>query len=542
VEIEGNVVDVFEERIYPARIVIQGNKIKEIKRIDSEQRNYILPGFIDSHIHIESSMLCPSRFAQVVIPHGTVATVSDPHEIANVLGIDGIKYMIEDSKNTPLKIFFTAPSCVPATTFETNGAELDAKAIEEIFKMERIVALGEVMDFEAVINREPYIMNKIEVAKKLGKRIDGHAPLLRGERLVRYISAGIETDHESVFYDEALEKAKLGMKIMIREGSTAKNMQALIELAKDYDCFFVGDDVTVNDLIKGHLDELLKKAVELGLDPIKAIKCVTKNPALHYALPVGLLRENDFADLVICSDINNFNVEKVFINGELVALNGESLFEINPIQIKNTMKTPIVIPEKLKIYAKGEIALVNVIGVIEDQIVTKHLIEEFKIKNGEIKADPDRDLLKIVVVERYGHGNISVGFINGFGFKDCAIASSIAHDSHNIIAVGDRDEMICEAVNMLIAIGGGLSFANKNQKEIVDLPIAGLMSIHPPKEVAKKLEKLHALLYKMGCKIKNPFITLSFMSLLVIPELKISDRGVFDVNKRSFIPLISSLR
>jgi adenine deaminase len=543
VEIEGNIIDVFEEKIFTGRIEVERNRIKKITKINKELKEFITPGFVDAHIHIESSLLCPSRFAEVVVPHGTIATVSDPHEIANVLGIEGIKYMIEDAKEVPLKIFYTAPSCVPATAFETNGAELDAIALEEIFKLERIVALGEVMDFEAVINRDKYIMDKIQLAKKLGKKIDGHAPLLRGEKLVKYVSAGIETDHESVYYEEALEKAKLGMKIMIREGSTAKNMNELIRLAKEgYECFFVGDDVIVTDLIKGHLDLLLKKAVELGLDEIKALKCVTKNPVLHYNLPVGLLREGDIADFLVLNDLKNFKVEKVFIEGELVAKSDECLFKTKPKITGNTIKAELLKEDRLKINAKGKEALVNVIGVIEDQIITKHLTEKMEINNGEIKPDVSKDILKIVVVERYGYGNISLGFIKGFGLKNCAIASSIAHDSHNIIAVGDRDDLICKAVNMLILRGGGLSYSSDEEVDVLELPIAGLMSAEEPARVSMKLEKLHEKLYKKGSKLRNPYITLSFMSLLVIPELKIGDKGLFDVNNKKFIPLVKEVR
>lgn len=541
-EIEGNIIDVFEEKIFTARIEVKGNRIRKITKINKELKELITPGFVDAHIHIESSLLCPSRFAEVVVPHGTIATVSDPHEIANVLGIEGIKYMIEDAKQVPLKIFYTAPSCVPATAYETNGAELDAIALEEVFRLERIIALGEVMDFEAVINRDKYIMDKIELAKKLGKRIDGHAPLLRGEKLAKYVSAGIETDHESVYYEEALEKAKLGMKIMIREGSTAKNMNELIRLVKEgYECFFVGDDVIVTDLIKGHLDLLLKKAVELGLDEIKALKCVTKNPVLHYDLPVGLLREGDIADFLVLNDLKNFKVEKVFIDGELVAKDGECLFKTKPKITGNTVKAEVLKEDKIKVNVKGKEALVNVIGVVEDQIITKHLVEKIDIKNGEIKPDASKDFLKIVVVERYGYGNICVGFIKGFGLKNCAIASSIAHDSHNIIAIGDRDDLICKAVNMLILKGGGLSYASDEENNILELPIGGLMSAEEPEIVSTKLEKLHEKLYKKGSKLRNPYITLSFMSLLVIPELKIGDKGLFDVNNKRFIPIVKEV-
>ncbi len=541
-EIEGNIVDLFEDKIYSGSLEIKEGRIIKIKKFDKIFERYIIPGFVDAHIHIESSLLCPSRFAEVVLPHGTIATVSDPHEIANVLGIEGIKYMIEDSKQVPMKIFFTAPSCVPATVYETNGATLGVKEIEEIFKLERIVALGEVMDYEAVIERDPYVMAKIEIAKKLGKRIDGHAPMLRGEKLRKYVEAGIETDHESVYYEEALEKAKLGIKIMIREGSTAKNMKELIRLLdQGFECFLVGDDVLVNDLINGHLDYILRKAVlEFGIDPMKALKSVTKNPVLHYGLPVGLLREGDPADFLIVDDLRSLKIEKVFVDGKLVAEKGIALFKVEPKVTGNTMRANLLTEDKLKIRAKGKSTKVNVIGVVEDQIITKHLIEEMRVIDDEVKTDTSKDILKITVVERYGHGNISTGFVKGFGFKDCAIAASIAHDSHNIIAVGSDDKLLCKAVNMLIENGGGLSLASKEREDLLRLNIAGLMSPEEPKQVAEKLVKINEELYNLGCVLKNPYITLSFMSLLVIPELKISDKGLFDVKRREFINVVEN--
>lgn len=540
-EIKANLVDIFEEKIYPAKILIEGNRISSIKKI-SEAENYALPGLVDAHIHIESSLLSPSRFAEVVVPHGTVATVSDPHEIANVLGIEGIKYMIEDSRNVPLKIFYTAPSCVPATIYETNGAKIGPKEIREIFNLERIVALGEVMDFIAVIKEEEEMLEKIRIAKELGKRIDGHAPLLKGDMLKKYVSFGIETDHESVSYEEAIEKALLGMKVMIREGSTAKNMKELIKLAKEgYDCFLVGDDVIVSDLIKGHIDYLLSLAVSFGLDEIKAIQCVSKNPVSHYKIPVGLLREGDPADIVITEDLKKFKVKEVYIEGSLVAKNGIALFKPKPKETINTMKVNKLRAEDLKIKIKANLIEANVIGVIENQIVTEHLREILKVEDNEIKSEQKKDVLKITVIERYGKGNKSIGLIKGFGIKDCAIASSVAHDSHNIISVGTDDDLIAKAVNLIIEKGGGLSFASYDRSEILELSVAGLMSIDDPLRVAEKLEKLHSLLKRHDCALENPYITLSFMALLVIPKLKISDKGIFNVEKQEFIPLVSKI-
>jgi len=539
-EIEGNLVDLHNDTIYPCKITVENGIIKRIVKTNKEYNIFIVPGYVDSHIHIESSLLCPSRFAEVVIPHGTVATVSDPHEIVNVLGIEGIKYMIEDSKQVPLKIFYTAPSCVPATIYETNGAIISYKEIEQMFSYENVIALGEVMDYEAVINEDEEILKKIEVAKKYKKVIDGHAPLLRGEKLKKYISFGISTDHESVYYEEGLEKVKLGIKLMIREGSVAKNMKELINLLKEgYECFIVTDDILVSDLLKGHLDFLLNLAVtEYNIDPLKALKSVSLYPISHYKIPVGLLKEGDYADFNLIKNLKDFTPLEVYINGKLVAKDGNILFKFTPKITGNTVKASKLTPENIKIFSKKDKVKVNVIGIVENQIITKHLIEELDVINYEVKPNINKDILKIVVVERYGYGNISVGFIKGFGFKDCAIASSIAHDSHNIISVGTNDELIANAVNLIISNGGGLSFVSKEIQECLDLPIAGLMSYSEPLKVSEKLERLNYYLKLHGCKLNNPYITLSFMSLLVIPELKISDKGLFDVKNFKFIPLI----
>jgi len=537
-KIEGNIVDVVNEDIFPAEIDIRGNRILEIKKVNKNFNRFILPGFVDAHIHIESSMLCPSRFAEAVIPHGTVAVIADAHEIANVMGLEGIKYMLKDSSTTPLKTFFTAPSCVPSTQFETNGGILSSKEISELFLNERVVALGEVMNYEAVVNSEKDIIEKIEVAKKFGKVIDGHAPLLRGEKLRKYVSYGISTDHESISYDEAKEKVLLGMKIMIREGSVAKNMKELIKIVNEgYESFLVSDDILASDLINGHIDNLLRLSVEYGIDPIKALKCVTINPVQHYKLPVGILKLNDYADLVIVDNLKNFSVKEVYINGNLVAKENKPLFSAKPATTGNTMKASPLTVERIKVYSNKNKVTVDVIGIIPNQIVTEHLVEEMHVKDGLLIQDSSRDILKIIVYERYGYNNLSIGFIKGFGLKVCALASTIAHDSHNIVAVGSDDYLIVEAVNELIKVGGGICAVDSKDKIILPLPIAGLMTDENAEIVAYKIKQINSFLKDHGCTLDNPIITLSFMTLLVIPKLKIGDKGIFNVISQQFIPL-----
>lgn len=536
--IEGNLVDVFEEKIFPAIVKIKEDKIYEIKKTNKEYERFILPSLIDAHIHIESSMLTPSRFSEVVSIHGTTSVISDPHEIANVLGIDGIKYMIKEAEASNVKIFYTAPSCVPATKFETSGAILGIKEIEKLMRLEKIVGLGEVMNFPGVINGDKEIMKKIEIAKKYNKPIDGHCPGLSGKKLKKYISAGISTDHECTSLKEAEEKLKLGMKIMIREGSSAKNMEDLIEIAKENDeCFLVSDDKHLEDLIKGHVNFLLKRAVELGVDPIKAIKMVSLNPALHYKLPVGLLRIGDPADIVVVNDLKNFNVIENWIDGKLIARKGKLLRRCKKkIKIKNSFRLKKIEPKRFEIKTnKKENIKIRVIKVIENQIITKSETVILKKLSSDIK----KDILKIAVVERYGHNRIGIGFVKGFCLKAGAIASSIAHDSHNIIVVGTNDKDMSYAVNYIRKIRGGIAVV-KNKKIIgkIELPVAGLMSNKSSGYVIKKLKDIHEKIRKLGCNLKSPLMHLSFLALLVIPELKISDYGLFDVNRFEFVDLI----
>lgn len=536
-ELEGNLVDVLDGKIFPAVVRIDNGRIIEIEKTDGKFDCFLLPGFIDVHIHVESSMLTPSRFAELAAVHGTTSIVTDPHEIANVLGIEGIQFMIRDSKQSPLKMFFTAPSCVPATPFETSGAMLTSKEIEQLMQLPEIVALGEMMNFPGVVHGDKEVMKKIEVAKKFGKPVDGHCPGLSGEELKKYVSAGISTDHECVTMEEAEEKMRLGMKIMIREGSSAKNMDALISLAKNNsdNCFLVSDDLHCDDLMKGHINLLLRKAVSLGVNPLDAIRMVTLNPAGHYKLNSGLLRIGDAADITVVDNLEDFNVLETWIDGKLVAKNGKALFGVKESEPVNFFELEKKEARDFEISTeKKDFVDVNVIEIVRDQIVTKKTTAALPVKDGKILPDLENDILKIAVVERYGKNNLAVGFVRGFNLKKGAIACSVAHDSHNVIAVGTGDEYIAKAVNTIREMRGGLVAVNDEIVKL-DLPVAGLMSSENAEKTDEKLEKLIESAKNM-CGF-NPFTTLSFLALLVIPELKISDKGLFDVGKFSFISL-----
>ncbi|MBD3191276.1 MAG: adenine deaminase [Candidatus Heimdallarchaeota archaeon] len=536
-KIQGNIVDVFSEEIYPAEIKFDHGIITNINRVQKKGRYYILPGLVDAHIHIESSLLTPSRFAEVTVPHGTVATVSDPHEIANVLGIEGIDYLEKDGKNVPLKFFWTAPSCVPATPFETSGATLGPESIKELLNRSSVVSLGEVMNYPGVVNGDPTILKKINLAKAAGKPIDGHCPGLSGKDLKKYVATGISTEHEAVTLTEAQEKAALGMKIMVREGSSAKNLEDIISVKGER--FLVSDDKHPHDLLKGHLNVLLKKVVTLGPSPIEAIKMVSKNPILHYDLPVGLLREGDPADFVLVKDLKNFRVVETWIEGVLVAKKGKALFSVNPVKRRNTIKLEKTFSHNFEIRSKEERPKVRIIKVIKNQIYTEELQEKMVAYEGKLLPNIEKDLLKIATVERYGHGNIGLGIVHGFGLKTGAIASSVAHDSHNIIVVGTNAEDMASAVNSIKALGGGLVVVKKEKlKASLALPVAGLMSTRKASTVAKALKKLHKVTKKLGCVLPSPFMTLSFLALLVIPKLKLSDQGLFDGEKFAFVDLI----
>ena len=537
--VSGNIVDVVEGRIYPGKIFIRNGVIIGIKREKvGGYANFILPGFIDSHIHIESSMLPPGIFAKQAVRFGTVATISDPHEIANVCGIEGIKYMIEEGERTPFKFFFGAPSCVPATAFETSGAKIDAKDIEFVFKNFNITYLSEMMNFPGVINEVPDVIAKIDVAKKFGYPIDGHCPGLRGEDLKKYISKGITTDHESLSRDEAEEKILNQMKILIREGSAAKNFDALMPLLGKYPhmVMFCSDDLHPFELQKGHINLLVKKAVGVGYDLFDVLRAVSLNPVVHYQIPVGLLRVGDDADFIIVDNLEDFNVLETYIQGKLVANKNGTTFEIETTRLINNFNIGFITKEQLNLYVTSS-KKIRVIEAIDGSLATNSIVEEAKVEDGFAISDPERDILKIVVVNRYSTSAPSIGFVKGFGLKKGALATSVAHDSHNIIALGVSDEVIVRAVNLIIESKGGMAFVDDNKEEVLPLPIAGLMSDLPVERVSEVYLKIEEAVKNAGSKLTSPLMTLSFMSLLVIPSLKISDRGLFDVDKFQFTSL-----
>lgn len=533
-QISGQIVDLVNSRIFPGVVSVEDGKIVSVNEMEVKEKQYIMPGFVDSHVHIESSMVVPSEFARMAVCHGTVATVSDPHEIANVMGVEGVKYMISNGKRVPFKFFFGAPSCVPATSFETSGFTLDAKAIEELMQMDDIHYLAEMMNWPGVVFGDAEVLKKIEAAKKAGKPIDGHAPAVTGDNIVKYAATGISTDHECFTIEEAEEKIGLGMKILIREGSAAKNFEALIPLMASHPemLMFCSDDKHPNDLAKGHINQLVKRAIDLGYNIMDVLKAASLNVVKHYNLNVGLLQKGDDADFIVLDNLEELNVLQTYIKGVLVAEKGISMMEHLETEPINNFKV-----EPIKV---ADIALadcgkrIKVISCIDGQLVTNTVVAEPKVENGSIVSDIERDILKLVVVNRYEKTQPAVSFILNMGLKQGAIASSVAHDSHNIVAVGATDEDIVKAVNLLIDNGGGVVTVGNGETVILPLPVAGLMSNGDGYQVADDYEKADALAHKLGTMLHAPFMTLAFMSLLVIPELKLSDKGLFDGSKFAF--------
>ncbi len=535
--VKGNIVDVVNKEVFKGEIFIENGLIVDIAKKNVDENVYILPGLIDSHIHVESSMLIPSEFAKVAVRSGTVAIVTDPHEIANVLGMEGVEYMIEDGNTVPFKFFFGAPSCVPATNFETSGYVFDSKSVEKLLQRDDILYLSEMMNFPGVVFNDQEVHAKIEMSKKLNKPIDGHAPGLSGDELRKYASAGITTDHECSTLEEAIEKIKVGIKIQIREGSAAKNLEALYSLIDEFpnDVMLCSDDRHPDDLLKGHVDYLVRKCNEKRLDIFNVLRAVTYNPVKHYGLNVGLLQKNDSADFIIIDNLDDFKVQQTYINGEIVFDNGNVLIKSVNNKILNNFNVDIIAKSDLEVEAKGE--KIRVIEAIDGELFTKTLIVDAKIKNGLVVQDIENDILKISVVNRYKKSKIITGFIKNFGFKTGAIASSIAHDSHNIIAVGANDSDLLNAINKVIENRGGVAVSNNGKIYDLPLPIAGLMSNNPAEEVALAYEKINKITKEIGTKLKAPLMTLSFMALLVIPEFKIGDKGLFDGNKFEFVDL-----
>jgi adenine deaminase len=536
----GNLVDVRNARIYPATLTIEGGKIVDIAAAEAESDRFIIPPLIDAHVHIESSMLVPSEFARLAAVHGTVATVSDPHEIANVLGIEGVLYMIENSNRVPFKFYFGAPSCVPATPFETAGAELGVEGVERLLGMKVVKVLSEVMNVPGVISGDPVLEAKIALAKKFGKPIDGHAPGLRGEPLRTYVQAGITTDHETLDHEEALEKLALGMKLLIREGSAAKDFDAFIDLIDSYPagCMFCCDDQHPDDLALGHINRLVKRALKLGHDPLKVFRAASLNPVEHYELDVGLLQAGDDADFVVVDNLENVTILKTCIKGQVVAENGEPRMPTIPAATVNRFEATEKTPADFKVEPRGR--RIKVIIAYDGLLTTEKTYFVPKIANGNVTSDTDRDILKIVVVNRYQDAAPAVAFVHNFGLKRGALASSVAHDSHNIVAVGVSDEDITRAVNAVIRGRGGLSAAYDDAVEILPLPVAGLMTDSDGYEVAERYARLNRVAGNLGSSLKAPYMTLSFMALLVIPKLKLSDKGLFDAEAFAFTNLFDA--
>jgi adenine deaminase len=527
-KISGKIVDVVNKEIYSGTIHIEKDRIVEIVKEETSSNVFILPGLIDSHIHIESSMLVPSEFARLAVVHGTVATVSDPHEIANVMGMKGVEYMIENARKVPVNFWFGAPSCVPATPFESSGAEFGLKETEELLSKDEIKYMAEMMNFPGVVFDDDLVHGKLAVSKKYNKPIDGHAPGLAGKQLQKYAESGITTDHECFSMEEALEKISHGMKIQIREGSAARNFEALKDLFDTHpgSVMLCSDDKHPDELLQGHLNILVKRAINLGFDPIRVLDSCTRIPSEHYNLNAGLLQKGDRADLIVVDSLEGFNVQKTYIGGELVAENGKCLFERVEEKAINVFNAEKINPEDLIVKAEG--SQMRVMEALDGELITKERIVEPKVENGRVVTDLENDILKIVVLNRYRKEKPSVAFIKNFGLKKGAIASTVAHDSHNIIAVGTDDLEICNAINEIIKHKGGISASNKGILNILPLPVAGIMTTESGRDVAVKYEKLDGLAKELGCKLKAPFMTLAFMALLVIPELKISDKGLFN--------------
>ncbi|WP_346881602.1 adenine deaminase [uncultured Algibacter sp.] len=535
--LQGQIVDIQNKRVYKGEITCKDGIIVSITEQEHDVNHYILPGFVDAHIHIESSMLVPSEFAKMAVVHGTVASVSDPHEIANVLGIKGVEFMIKNGKQVPFKFNFGAPSCVPATSFESAGAIIDSEDIKNLLQNPEIKYLAEMMNYPGVLFDDAEVIKKIAWAKHYKKPIDGHAPGLRGDAITKYINAGISTDHECFTYEEALEKLKKGMKILIREGSAAKNFEALIDLLPEYfeNIMFCSDDKHPDDLIISHINALCARAVAKGIDVFKVLQAACINPVKHYNLDVGLLQTGDVADFIVVEDLKDFKTLQTYIDGDLVFNKGTSM--IKSVPFKNINNFNCTKKEVSDFAVASSAKQIRVIEALEGQLVTNECIENTLIENGYLVSNTETDVLKIAVVNRYNNQKPAIAFIKNFGLKEGAIASSVGHDSHNIIAVGVSDTALNKAVNLLIDKKGGICAVSNAEEKIVPLPVAGIMSDKDGITVGKQYAELDKMAKQMGSKLNAPYMTLSFMALLVIPSLKLSDKGLFNGTEFKFTPL-----
>ena len=536
-QVSGRIIFPEEREIIEGHIMVQNGIIKEIRQDSNVPEQYILPGFVDAHIHIESSMLTPYEFARIALCHGTIATVSDPHEIANVLGVEGVHYMIRNAKDALLKFHFGAPSCVPATSFENAGATIDADAVYELLIDPDIWYLSEMMNFPGVLSKDPQVMQKLKYARIIGKPVDGHAPGLIGESALRYIQSGITTDHECYSYEEALFKLQNGMKVIIREGSAAKNFNALSLLIRDYapSLMLCSDDKHPDDLMEGHINLLVKRALDEGHDLFDVLLMACINPVRHYGLPVGTLKRGEHADFIVMKNLYDGKVDQTIINGILVADQGQSILPDKIHATPNNFNTSMVKPIDFYLKSHEDQVEMWVIDAIDGQLITEKSKAVLKVKDGNIAADQDNDLLKISVINRYQKMPPAVAFIRNFGLKNAAIASTVAHDSHNIVVVGSSEDHMARAANLLIENEGGLSVSGEYGEHILALPIAGLMSDKTAPEIAHLYANIDQSAKKHGCRLHSPFMTLSFMALLVIPKIKISDMGLFDAESFEFI-------
>lgn len=523
-KIEGNIVDIITREIFPGSVEFKNGKITAINRHETKETQYILPGFVDAHDHIESSMLPPREFARYAMRQGTIAIVTDPHEIGNVCGMEGIRFMMDEADQTPMKICFAVSSCVPATSLCTSGATIDSNDVAELLNDPRTYALAEMMDFPGIINGDSECMAKVNAAHAVGKPVDGHIPLVQGENLRKYVSAGISTDHEASNLEEAEEKIALGMKILIREGSTARNFNALHPLiARHKDSLmFCTDDMKAMDLQNGHINTIVSKAVKLGYNLFDVLQIATINPIKHYKIPMGLLRVGDAADFIVCDDLTEFKPRETYVDGEMVS---QLPYDAASKTI-NQFKLPDFPIERLKDNLKGK-EQIDVIQVIDGELITPHVI----IPISELDT-----VQKVVVINRYQEEPaVGIGYIRGFNLRDGAIAQTIAHDSHHVIATGSSDELIHQAIMELIQLQGGIVVTGNQKTTSLAFPIAGLMANATCDSVARKQRELMAHLKELSCPLSSPIVALAFMQLLVIPELKITDKGLFDVMKFDFI-------
>lgn len=560
-KISGQIVDVVNSRIFRGTIYVNNGNIENIIEDDNDENQIIMPGFVDSHVHIESSLLVPTEFARLVVPHGTVASVSDPHEIANVLGVEGVRYMIEVGKKSPFKFYFGAPSCVPATFFETSGATIDSSDVDELLSSDDIKYLAEMMNYPGVLSDDEEVVKKIESAKKYNKPIDGHAPLLNGDDLKKYCSAGISTDHECSSLDEARLKINHGMKIQVREGSAANNFNSLIEIINESpeNVMFCTDDAHPHELINSHINGLVKRSIDLGYNIMDVLRAATLTPVRHYNLKVGLLQKNDPADFIIVDNFDDFNILKTYIDGNLVAENGKPLIEKINVDVVNNFVAEKVTANDFKVVDEGKD--INIIGVISGELLTEKIIgrplsimqnpsrDVTPVASQNITpvasqnmlvSDIDNDILKIAVINRYENKKPAVAFIKNFGLKKGALASSVAHDSHNVVVIGCDDESMSKAANMIIDNKGGFAAYADDVEKCLPLPVAGIMTNDDAYKVAAEYQDIKDLSKQLGSQLIDPFMTMEFMALLVIPKLKLSDKGLFDCEKFQLVSLFET--